>query len=300
MFLLLKYFMKRKFNLTNNLFSNTIIISLIITVLIGCSLENIENNNSHKDFKLEKGSGLDLKNLKIQIMYDNNQYLKELETAWGFSCFIKSTEQNILFDTGGDGNILLRNMEKIEIDPSEIDIIFLSHIHNDHVGGLQDILNKNSNVVVILPKSFPESFKEAIINRGVDIIEVHKPQSINSNCFSTGELGTWIKEQSLIINTDNGIIIITGCAHPGIAEIVKHSKNQLKEDVLMVMGGFHISGTSEKEIVDLISNFKTMGVKYATPCHCSGDDARKLFSQKYGSKYINIGVGKEIAFVDLK
>ena len=82
MFLLLKYFMKRKFNLTNNLFSNTIIISLIITVLIGCSLENIENNNSHKDFKLEKGSGLDLKNLKIQIMYDNNQYLKELETAW--------------------------------------------------------------------------------------------------------------------------------------------------------------------------------------------------------------------------
>jgi len=74
--------MKRKFNLTNNLFSNTIIISLIITVLIGCSLENIENNNSHKDFKLEKGSGLDLKNLKIQIMYDNNQYLKELETAW--------------------------------------------------------------------------------------------------------------------------------------------------------------------------------------------------------------------------
>jgi len=181
--------MKRKFNLTNNLFSNTIIISLIITVLIGCSLENIENNNSHKDFKLEKGSGLDLKNLKIQIMYDNNQYLKELEAVWGFSCFIKSNEKNILFDAGGDGNILLKNMEKMKIDSSEIDIIFLTHIYNNHVGELQDILNKNSNVVVILSESFPESFKMNITNRGVDIIEVHKPQSIKSNCFSTGELG---------------------------------------------------------------------------------------------------------------
>jgi len=74
-------------------------------------------------------------NLTITVMSDNNSYQGGLETAWGFSCLIQGTENTILFDTGGDGSILLANMEKLGFDPKEIELIVLSHMHWDHIDG---------------------------------------------------------------------------------------------------------------------------------------------------------------------
>jgi 7,8-dihydropterin-6-yl-methyl-4-(beta-D-ribofuranosyl)aminobenzene 5'-phosphate synthase len=81
-----------------------------------------------------------MRNISITIVYDNNPYKKGLETAWGFSCIVRGTEKTILFDTGGDGSLLIRNMKALGIDPKEIDLIFLSHIHRDHVGGLWNVI----------------------------------------------------------------------------------------------------------------------------------------------------------------
>jgi len=72
------------------------------------------------------------KDLKITIVYDNNHYDDRLETRWGFSCYIKGAEKTILFDVGGEGQVLLSNMEKLNIDPKEVNLIFLSHVHYDH------------------------------------------------------------------------------------------------------------------------------------------------------------------------
>jgi 7,8-dihydropterin-6-yl-methyl-4-(beta-D-ribofuranosyl)aminobenzene 5'-phosphate synthase len=96
------------------------------------------------------------KDLSITVSYDNNPYKERLTAAWGFSCVIRGTEKTILFDTGGDGSILLANMEELGINPKEIDLVVLSHIHGDHVGGLSSFLEKNPEVVVYLPKSFPK------------------------------------------------------------------------------------------------------------------------------------------------
>ena len=240
------------------------------------------------------------KNLSIIVSYDNNPYKERLTTAWGFSCVIKGTEKTILFDTGGDGTILLANMEELGISPKEIDLVVLSHIHGDHVGGLPGFLEKNPEVVVYLPKSFPKGFKDGLKEYGAKIVEVQGPLNICQEIYSTGELGTWIKEQSLVIYTEKGLIAITGCAHPGVAKIVDKAKDWGKGDVLLVMGGFHLGGESKGEIEKIVSSFRKLGVRYVGPCHCSGDAARQLFKEEYGENFIDVGVGRVITMNDLK
>ena len=112
--------------------------------------------------------------------------------------------------------------------------------------------------------------------------------------YSTGEMGPGLKEQSLIVRTPNGMVIITGCAHPGIVNIVKRAKEMFDDEVLLVMGGFHLVGKSRREVDTIISDMKKLGVHYVGPCHCTGDKARKLFQQAYQEHFISIGVGKRI------
>lgn len=239
-------------------------------------------------------------NLSVTVISDNNPFKQGLETAWGFSALIKGEEKTILFDTGIDGPILLRNMEKLNIDPKEVDIVVLSHIHGDHVGGLKSFLEKNPNVTVYVPKSFSVDFKKDVENFGAKVVEIKEASKICENVYSTGELGTLIKEQSLIVQTNNGLIIITGCSHPGIVNIVEKAKELVRDDVLLVMGGFHLRDESESEIKKIISSFRELGVRFTAPCHCTGDLARQLFERGYHGNFILAGAGKVIAMEDLR
>jgi len=232
--------------------------------------------------------------LTVQIVYDNNEFDPDLTPEWGFSCFIKGKEKTLLFDTGGNGKILLSNMEKLKIKPEEIDLVVLSHIHGDHTGGLEEFLKKNNQVEVYLPQSFPSGFKKGIKKAGARYAEVEKPTEICQDVFSTGEMGTLIKEQSLIIKTEKGLVVITGCAHPGIVEIVRKAKELRKEDVYLVMGGFHLLSTSKQGIEKIVSEFKKMGVKKVSPCHCSGELCQEIFEQNYKKDYVRLGVGAKL------
>ncbi|MEA1912705.1 MAG: MBL fold metallo-hydrolase [candidate division WOR-3 bacterium] len=234
------------------------------------------------------------KDLDLTIVYDNNTYKEGLETRWGFSCFVKGLEKTILFDVGGEGSVLLSNMQKLKIDPASIDIIILSHIHYDHVGGLPDFLEKNPNVTVYLPKSLPQSIKNEVIKAGAKLIEVHNPKEICKNAYSTGEMGSWIKEESLIIKTSKGLIVITGCAHPGIVNIVKKAKGMLNQDVYLALGGFHLCWMNLWQIKSIVKGIKEQRVLKVAPCHCSGDLAREQFEKVYGKDFILAGCGKKI------
>lgn len=235
----------------------------------------------------------------ITVVHDNNPYKEGLETAWGFSCLIASTEKTILFDTGGDSSILFGNTQKLSIESNGIDMVVLSHIHRDHTGGLYSFLEKTPEVTVYLPKSFPKRFKDNVTSCGAKIVEVEQSLKVCENVYSTGQLGRWIKEQSLIIRTNKGLIIIIGCAHPGIVKIVNTAKDLLKDDILLVMGGFHLEWASKGKTEKIISAFRQLGVRYVGPCHCSGDKARSLFEKHFGKNYINIGAGKTITLTSL-
>jgi len=277
------------------LLSAVIVVLLVAILLATC----VQKKGQIMNEQTKAVSTPGVKNLKITVAYDNNPYKQGLETDWGFAAFITGTEKAILFDTGG-GRLLLDNMQKLAIEPDSIDVVVLSHIHSDHTGGLDSFLEKNPNVTVYLPVSFPKKFKDNARDRGAKIVKVKESLQICENVYSTGQLGRLIKEQSLIIRTDKGLVVITGCAHPGIVNIVNTAKTLMKDDILLVMGGFHLEWASKGRIEKIISAFKQLGVRCVGPCHCSGHKARNLFEKHFGSSYINIGAGKVITLADLQ
>ncbi|MBN2180688.1 MAG: MBL fold metallo-hydrolase, partial [Sedimentisphaerales bacterium] len=242
----------------------------------------------------------DCNKINITVIYDNNPFKEGLETAWGFSCLIRGPEKTILFDTGGNGPLLLENISKLEIEPNNVDLVVISHAHWDHVGGMESFLENNSNVSVYILESFPDDFKKMVDSHGAKIIEIEKPIEICRGVYSTGQLGTSIKEQGLIIRTDNGTILITGCAHPGIVSMARKTKELFDENILFVMGGFHLGPASKTQLNDVIKALKDLQVKYAAPSHCTGDNARALFAEQFGDKYVKIGAGRTIEVKNLK
>ena len=204
-----------------------VVALIVVSIVLGVNifLNHREGRESQIMYKEFEGSSINpVENPVITVIYDNNPYKEGLESSWGFSCLIKGAEKNILFDTGGNGLLFMKNMKKLEIDPDDIDLVILSHIHGDHIGGLYSFLDENNEVVVYIPGSFPESFKENIEKYGTKAVKVKEPLELCKSVYSTGELGTWIREQSLIVQTNKGLIVITGCAHPGIVKIISKAK----------------------------------------------------------------------------
>jgi 7,8-dihydropterin-6-yl-methyl-4-(beta-D-ribofuranosyl)aminobenzene 5'-phosphate synthase len=253
---------------------------------------------------------METQTLTLTIVYDNNAYdprpvlspsallridsVEGLKTAWGFSCLIEYRGQVILFDTGGDSPTLLANMAKLGIDPGEIEAVVLSHIHGDHTDGLSGLLPMaGDSLTVFVPQSFPARFKDAVRTR-THLVEVREPREIGEEAYTTGELGTGIIEQSLAVRTDEGLVVVTGCAHPGIVEVVRKAKTLSGDGVYLVLGGFHLGGKSRREIEGILSEFRRLGVRKVAPCHCTGEQAIKMFRQEYGEDFIQAGVGKVV------
>lgn len=215
--------------------------------------------------------------ITISVVYDNYQVDSNLATGWGFGCVIRTPTQDILFDTGGDSSILLSNMEKMNIDPKDIDIVVISHIHGDHVGGLDGFLDRNANVRVYIPASFPDSWRDKIESHGAEYQDVTGATQMSDRVYTTGEMGTWIKEQSLVVDTNKGLVIISGCAHPGVLNIAKKAREILPHrEFYLFMGGFHLSGSSDSELRNIVQGFRDIGVRKVAPSHCSGDRCRPL------------------------
>jgi 7,8-dihydropterin-6-yl-methyl-4-(beta-D-ribofuranosyl)aminobenzene 5'-phosphate synthase len=232
--------------------------------------------------------------MRFTVVYDNNKHDPALTTAWGFSCWVENGKTTVLFDTGGDGATLASNMAKLNLDPHEIDAVVLSHIHNDHVGGLLSLLDTGITPTVYVPTAFPASFK-ANVSAHTDLVEVSESIRIAPNIYTTGQVGTSIVEQALIVKTSEGLVIVTGCAHPGIVNMVHRAKEVTTGEVVWVIGGFHLGGANQRQVSGIISDFRQLGVQRVAPCHCTGDRARQMFVNEYGENCTLAGVGSVIS-----
>jgi len=230
--------------------------------------------------------------LTITVLYDNVAHDARLQTDWGFACLIEGLEQPLLFDTGGNGDILLRNMHALGVDPQTVRTVVLSHAHGDHTGGLATFLAKNPDVAVYLPQSFPANIKETVRRAGAAFVEVSEPTAIVIDAHTTGELGSPIREQALVLETPHGLVVITGCAHPGIAVLVRQARATVAGDVYLVLGGFHLGEASAAQIATTIAELRELGVQHIAPSHCTGDAARRAFAEAFGQDYRESGLGQ--------
>jgi len=212
--------------------------------------------------------------MKITVVYDNNT-MEGLKCGWGFSCLIETGSNNILFDTGWDGHLLLENMEKLSIDPQIIDTLVLSHQHWDHIGGMPAFLNVNPDVDIYVPSGFSPRLKKEITSRiRKKLYGVSSPRNICDKVYTTGELekpGTGIKEQALVLECGSGNYILTGCAHPGMLLITEAASSFGK--INGIFGGLHDS--QEYGI------FKDMQIVGAGHCTSHKDVIRKMYPDKF-------------------
>ena len=161
-------------------------------------------------------------------------------------------------------------MKKLNIDPSEIDEVFISHGHLDHIGGLSDFL-KVHQARVIVPASLTGL-------ESVTVLRVSEPLQIHDNIFSTGELVN--NEQALIVKSREDLVVIAGCSHPGVKQILLAASQFGRVGTLI--GGLH--GFKN---FDLIENLDRI-----CPAHCT--QYKSEIASRYPEKYIHGGAGKII------
>ena len=209
--------------------------------------------------------------MKITIIYDNEVWKEGLRADWGFSCLVEAYNKKILFDTGANGSILIDNMKKLDIDPAKIEEVFISHTHWDHTGGLADFLRINP-VKVYIPLSCQEP------HGATEVIKVKEPLRIHENIFSTGELRNI--EQSLVVKTGKGLVVIAGCSHSGVKNILKAASEF--GDVYALIGGLH--GFKDFDSV--------RDLELICPTHCT--EFKSEIKLRYPEKYVRGGAGKVI------
>ena len=233
----------------------------------------------------------------MTIVYDNNPGHKHLGASWGFSCLVQGPPKTILFDTGEHGKLLLKNMHRLDLDPKQIDLVVLSHIHWDHVGGLESIAGDRPGLPVYMPTGFPREFIQSVRSMGAEPIEADQSVNICPGVCTTGTLGKGaIEEHGLCVKTHKGWVLITGCAHPRADNMAEQAKRVTGEAMHLVVGGYHMVRQPEARINAVIDRFEELGVQRAAPCHCSGDLTRKLFKQRWSGRCSLVGVGDAFRF----
>jgi len=215
----------------------------------------------------------------VKRLFDNCDLEKECQSFWGYSLYIE--EYNLLFDTGSNGRVLLKNMQKQGVDIKDIKHLFISHSHWDHIGGIDSIIELNSNLTLYVPSSLSKHLIKDLKTQVKElVICTKKPKMILDGLYTTGLLGDDTPEQSLIIDADE-TKLITGCGHYGVQNIVKVAKDVIKKDIKYVYGGFHLLHSDDEKIKQTILMLKDLGVSKAEATHCSGDRAIDMFREAF-------------------
>ncbi len=233
---------------------------------------------------------------EILIVYDNTSIAAGIQGDWGFAAAVTFAGHRVLFDTGTKPDVLLSNLEKLKVDPGSIEQVLISHAHRDHFGGLFSIWRKNSRMSVHFLDAFPSSLFREAEAAGIRPSRATGPFELTPGILSTGIVEGNPPEQSMVLETSRGIVLLTGCSHPGLVKIVETVERQRnKHSILLVVGGFHMGGQDEATIRRSIARLKEMKVVEVIPTHCTPELASRLFKEAYAERCRPGGAGTRIA-----
>ncbi len=250
----------------------------------------------------------------IKTLVENTSISESIASEHGLSLYIETKNYKILFDVG-ESNLFLENAEKLDVNISDVDYLIISHGHYDHGGGLRSFLQENTKAEVFIhnlafQKHYALKSNDEIDYIGLDedlktdkrIIYtgdrffINKGIYVFSNITQKGPLpksnsglltedngqvidDIFLHEQNLVIEEDDETVLITGCAHNGIINIIKHFYDMRGHMPSYVIGGFHLSsrlvGNENTETIDNIAEYlMDTNAKYYT-CHCTGIEPYK-------------------------
>ncbi len=235
--------------------------------------------------------------MKIKILATGSSKFERFIHRWGVSFLIGD---DVLFDTFGDPGILLNNIRKFGVDTAKIKHIVLSHDDWDHIAGLWYFLRNRTDITVYICPRFKQELKDRIASFGVRLVEVEPMTEINKDVFSSGQIFTSytdrrIFEQSLVMKSLNNLTIVTGCAHPGIINIIHTVQKQFHEDkVYAVLGGFHLKDNPDEVNMNIIRELKDAGIYKIFPMHCTGKQVERMIHHEFGDRCIKAVEGDSI------
>lgn len=242
---------------------------------------------------------------RLTILFDNVPGLAGLESLWGFAALIETGGQRILFDSGSNGRVLLRNMAVLGVDPAALDLLFLSHPHWDHMGGLDSVLECNPGLTLVLHEGFSKHLIADLRGQCRELVVVGaEPRALVPGLLSTGMLSGRSTqqdppEQGLVLDAalaDGAAVsaVISGCAHPGMERMVERGTAMLARPIDWAIGGFHLMYAGSSEIARCVRALAELDVAYVVPTHCTGDAAREAFERAYGERCLPGGPGREL------
>lgn len=224
--------------------------------------------------------------MQLRVIVDNKRAVEGFTPEWGLACLVG---EDLLFDTGGSPSVLIGNLARAGVRPEDLRTVAVSHGDGDHTGGLMGLLERNALMEVVLHTNFPGAFVSSLRGRGVHLTLADSFTEVSPGIHVTGPYPT--REQALVIRSEAGLVVLTGCAHPDPVAILENICDHMAGPIDLVLGGLHLGGQTEAETLATIEAFRRLGVKQAGPCHCTGEKAIQLFREEYGDDFLEVGAG---------
>ncbi|MBI1820362.1 MAG: MBL fold metallo-hydrolase [Nitrospirae bacterium] len=266
---------------------------------------------------------------RITILHDSFGKRADLTKDWGFAALVEFAGKRILFDTGNNARTFAQNTEALGVDLRKLDFAAISHRHGDHTSGLNHLFKLNPGITVYTPdetygvfgSSLPGIFYPRChsLPAYMQYYDGQPPETIRHGTPWPEAKFVWVKETteiaqdvwlvavvsdmpgtremrelSLALRTPRGLVLVAGCSHPGIENILAASR-AVYDHLYCIFGGLHLVLTKEPEIRRIANALREQWrVDQIAPGHCTGEPAFLALSEAFGERYICAGLGDTI------
>ena len=234
---------------------------------------------------------------------------------WGFAALVEVDGRRILFDTGAKTDVVLKNVQSLKLDLSDVPDVILSHWHNDHVGGFMTlrraVMAQSPTALarthvgegIFLPRSFgpPGVERNPMVQIKADYeatqggFVVHaKPAQLHPGVWLTGQVprrnpernwsggaqvrtpaglveDTIADDMSLVIDTEQGLVVVAGCGHAGVINIIEHARTFIRPArVHALIGGIHLFNAKDETLAWTATKLRQFGIDHLIGAHCTG------------------------------